>query len=260
MSQTYTIAIVEDNQWVRKLLEEYSEQSGLRIVFSGAEAEMLLKSVHDIQPDILLVDIGLQGELDGISMVQSLRKMGHRHKVIMVSGTSNIDHILTSFHDLGTLYFLSKPVLFSKFQSAINRAVAEIHNDHQASSTISIEPAPHWITVKHQKSEIPVSEESILYVEKEDKRQTMIHLMNGETIAASTNLTDILAQSTPFLFSPFKGFLINMRYVISYVKEFSFPTSRRFLIHMNHTSTKIPLSRNLQKEFARLLQELHPKS
>lgn len=235
MIHPYTVAIVEDNRWIRELLVSYCEQCGLRVVSAASDGETFLQQYDALMPDILLVDIGLQGSLDGLSMVKALRRPGTRHKVIMVSGTTNIDHVLTSFHDLGSLYFLSKPVLLPKFQSAIEKAISEIELDRKRTEDI-LPPSTTWITVKSQKSQIPIAEESILYIEKEDKRHTMIHLVSGDWIEASTNLTDILAQSTPHIFSPFKGFLINMRYVVSYVKESAFPTSRRYLIHLKYTS------------------------
>ncbi|TXK85277.1 LytTR family DNA-binding domain-containing protein [Paenibacillus sp. N3.4] len=257
MSHLFTVAIVEDNYWAGKLLESYCQQCGLKVISIASDGEHFIQSYDQLQPDILLVDIGLEGNLDGISMVQSLRKDGYHQKVIMVSGTTNIDHVLTSFHDLGSLYFLSKPVMLPKFQAAIRKAVAEIQLERSQAVQAPKPMATTWITVKNQKSQLPISEDSILFIEKEDKRLTRIHLANGAHMESSSNLSDILAQSSPLMYNPFKGFLINMRYVVSYEKESGFPTSRRFLIHLKHTPVKIPLSRNLQKEFAKLLQELH---
>ncbi|MZQ83539.1 response regulator [Paenibacillus sp. 5J-6] len=257
MGHRFTVAIVEDNYWVGKLLESYCEQCGLQVVSIATDGEQFIRMYDQLLPDVLLVDIGLEGSLDGITMVQTLRRAGYQMKVIMVSGTTNIDHILTSFHDLGSLYFLSKPVMLPKFQAAIHKAVAEIQLERSLTQQVSPPMKTTWITVKNQKSQLPISEESILFVEKEDKRLSRIHLMNGAHMDSSTNLSDILAQSSPMMFSPFKGFLVNMRHVVSYVKESRFPTSRRFLIHLNHTLVKIPLSRSLQKEFGRLLQDIH---
>ncbi|MFC5449646.1 LytR/AlgR family response regulator transcription factor [Paenibacillus aestuarii] len=255
MSFLVTAAIVEDNQWAGTMLESYCERCGVNVVCVASDGQAFLQQYDSCKPDILFVDIRLQGELDGISMVQAIREAGGRPKVIMVSGTTNIDDVLTSFHDLGSLYFLSKPVLFPKFQTALEKAKTEIEMERSVQASQA--PPATWITVKHQKLELPISEDSILYIEKEDKRLTAIHLVNGDCVEASTNLSDILLQASPLLFSPFKGFLVNMRHVASYVKERGFPTSRRFLIHFKHSTVKVPLSRNLQKEFAKLLQELN---
>ncbi|MEC0230294.1 LytR/AlgR family response regulator transcription factor [Paenibacillus alba] len=255
MGHRHTVAIVEDNYWAGKLLESYSEQCGLKVISIVSDGEQFIRLYDQLQPDILLVDIGLEGKLDGISMVQTLRRAGYQQKVIMVSGTTNIDHVLTSFHDLGSLYFLSKPVMLPKFQAAIRKAIAELQLARSQQIQTDKPAATTWITVKNQKSTLPISEDSILFIEKEDKRLTRIHLMNGAQMESSTNLSDILAQSSSYMFSPFKGFLVNLKHVVSYDKESGFPTSRRFLIHLNHTAIKIPLSRNLQKEFARLLQD-----
>jgi len=256
MSFPVTAAIVEDNQWVGTLLKGYCERCGVNVVCVASDGQAFLQQYPSCKPDILFVDIRLQGELDGISMVQAIREAGGRPKVIMVSGTTSIDDVLTSFHDLGSLYFLSKPVLFSKFQTALEKAIAEIEMERSTAVQAPQAPPATWITVKHHKMELPISEDCILYIEKEDKRLTAIHLINGDCVEASTNLSDILLQASPYLFSPFKGFLVNMRHVASYVKESGFPTSRRFLIHFKHSTAKIPLSRNVQKEFAKLLQEL----
>ncbi len=257
MGHPYTVAIVEDNHWVGKLLEIYCQQCELDVVSIATDGEQFIRMYEQLLPDILLVDIGLEGNLDGIAMVQTLRKAGYQQKVIMVSGTTNIDHILTSFHDLGSVYFLSKPVMLPEFQAAIRKAITEIQLERSHMQQTPGSMKTNWITVKNQKSQLPISEESILFIEKEDKRLSRIHLKNGAQMDSSTNLSDILSQSSPLMFSPFKGFLVNMRHVVSYVKDSGFPTSRRFLIHLNHTPIKIPLSRSLQKEFGRLLHEIH---
>jgi DNA-binding LytR/AlgR family response regulator len=256
MEHRFTVAIVEDNYWVGQLLESYCQQCGLHVISIVSDGEQFLANYEQLQPDIMLMDIGLEGNLDGISVVQFLRKAGYQQKVIMVSGTTNMEHILTAFHELDSVYFLSKPVILPKFKAAVQKAIAEIQLER---SRTMQEPKPAnttWITVKNQKSQLPISEDAILFVEKEDKRLSRIHLVNGAQMESSSNLSEILAQSTSHMFSPFKGFLVNLRHVVSFVKEGGFPTSRRFLIHMNHTSVKIPLSRDLQKEFARLLQEV----
>lgn len=256
MKHGFTVAIVEDNYWVGQLLENYCQQCGLQVISIVSDGEQFLRDYDKLQPDILLMDIGLEGKLDGISVVQALRLSGYQMKVIMVSGTTNTEHILTAFHELDSVYFLSKPVLLPKFQAAIRKTIAEIQLERSRSSE-ELQPASAtWITVKNQKSQLPISEDAILFVEKEDKRLSRIHLVNGAQMESSSNLSDILAQSTPHMFSPFKGYLVNLRHVVSFVKESGFPTSRRFLIHLRHTSVKIPLSRDLQKEFAKLLQEV----
>ncbi|MDD9266421.1 LytR/AlgR family response regulator transcription factor [Paenibacillus sp. GCM10023248] len=260
MGHRFTVAIVEDNYWVGQLLKSYSEQCGLRVTAVVSDGEQFISQYEQLRPDILLVDIGLEGSLDGIAMVRSLHSAGYRPKVIMVSGTTNIEHILTSFHDLDSLYFLSKPVLLPKFQAAIRKAIDEIQSERSQLSAMPTPVPTTWITVKNQKSHLPISEESILFVEKEDKRLTRVHLMNGAQVETSTNLSEIAAQSSPLIFSPFKGFLVNLRHVVSYVKESGFPASRRFLIHLNHTPVLVPLSRSLQKEFGQLLQNMAVKN
>ncbi|MGG1556122.1 MULTISPECIES: LytR/AlgR family response regulator transcription factor [Paenibacillus] len=256
MRHRFTVAIVEDNYWIGELLQSYCQQCGLDVISVSADGEQFLKQFGIHLPDIILMDIGLEGDLDGLTVVKTLRLAGYKQKVIMVSGTTNLEHILTAFHELDSVYFLSKPVAMPKFKAAIDKAIAEIQLERSRMTEPPVKHTVTWITVKNQKSHLPISEDSILFIEKENKRLTRIHLINGEQIESSTNLSDILAQSTSHLFSPFKGFLVNLKHVASYSKEGGFPTSRRFLIHLNYTMVKVPLSRDLQKDFANLLKEL----
>lgn len=76
MKHGFTVAIVEDNYWVGQLLENYCQQCGLQVISIVSDGEQFLRDYDKLQPDILLMDIGLEGKLDGISVVQALRLQG----------------------------------------------------------------------------------------------------------------------------------------------------------------------------------------
>ncbi|MDF2646784.1 MAG: hypothetical protein K0Q73_2589, partial [Paenibacillus sp.] len=58
MEHRFTVAIVEDNYWAGKLLESYSQQCGLSVISIVSDGEQFIQLYDQLQPDILLVDIG----------------------------------------------------------------------------------------------------------------------------------------------------------------------------------------------------------
>ena len=66
------ILIVEDNLLDRKLLESGLHKMGCRIVGQTAVGEEVLNLTKKTKPDLILIDIELEGEMDGISVTENL--------------------------------------------------------------------------------------------------------------------------------------------------------------------------------------------
>ncbi len=62
-----TILIVEDDGLIALYLTELMEKTGYLIVGTVSTGEMALRLLEDyLKPDLILMDIGLAGSLDGI--------------------------------------------------------------------------------------------------------------------------------------------------------------------------------------------------
>ncbi|MCX7145263.1 MAG: response regulator [Sulfuritalea sp.] len=96
------VLIVEDDQYTRK------------------EGALLITA--EIQPDILLVDIGLPGSGDGLSLCEKLvTDVKHRKlQVIVITGSDSPEHIARA-KDLGLSCYINKPFLPSKLASLVLR-------------------------------------------------------------------------------------------------------------------------------------------
>ncbi len=68
------ILIVEDNLLDQKLLESGLQKMGCRIVGQTAVGEEVLDLAKKTEPDLILMDIELEGEMDGISVTENLSK------------------------------------------------------------------------------------------------------------------------------------------------------------------------------------------
>lgn len=70
-----TILVVEDEGLIALHLIELLENAGYRIVDPAYSGEMALRMLEKSpQPDLILMDIGLAGSLDGIETAQKIRK------------------------------------------------------------------------------------------------------------------------------------------------------------------------------------------
>jgi len=78
------ILYVEDNLANLALVERIAVM-GSHDVVNATSAEAALQSLHQEPPDLLLVDIRLDGELDGIDFISSVRRQGIRIPVIVIT-------------------------------------------------------------------------------------------------------------------------------------------------------------------------------
>jgi DNA-binding NarL/FixJ family response regulator len=69
-----TVYILEDEAVIRLILTRYLRKNGYTVVGQNDNAERALPEVVETQPDVILVDIYLANNTDGIEMVNQLKK------------------------------------------------------------------------------------------------------------------------------------------------------------------------------------------
>ena len=117
-----TIQLVEDEGLIALHLVELLEKVGYRVpepVFSG---EMALKALEKSpRPDLILMDIGLAGSLDGI---ETAKKIRHQHDIPIIFLTAYSDRSrVEQEKDLSSLAYLIKPVSEEDLLDAIRNAL-----------------------------------------------------------------------------------------------------------------------------------------
>ncbi|HET8865813.1 MAG TPA: response regulator [Gracilimonas sp.] len=112
------IIIVEDDKVLSLLLSKMIERLGyeiLAIVTKGADA---IKKIQALNPDLVLMDIMLEDEIDGISAMNQIREAGNKVPVIYITGNSDPANFKraqqTDFID-----YLIKPVGFDDLKQTI---------------------------------------------------------------------------------------------------------------------------------------------
>jgi two-component system, response regulator PdtaR len=78
------ILVCEDSDTIARLWVAVLEQSGYKVVGPVSSAEKALEEAYQHLPDLAIIDIGLNGTIDGISVAAELAPLGV--SVILLTG------------------------------------------------------------------------------------------------------------------------------------------------------------------------------
>ncbi len=114
------IIIVEDDKVLSLLLTKMIERLGhevLEIITKGSDAQ---KIIQDRSADLILMDIMLEDDVDGISAMTSLREIGLSVPVIYITGNSDPVNFERA-KKTNFLEYLIKPVGFDELKETIQK-------------------------------------------------------------------------------------------------------------------------------------------
>lgn len=134
-NSNYLIAIIEDDDGVRRSLVLNLEQEGFRTVTAG-DGEAGIKLVEEHNPDLIILDV-MMPRKDGLQTCKELRKAGVSTPLILLTARSaEVDKVLGL--ELGADDYLAKPFgmleLIARVKAILRRTqkvndVDQIHFD-----------------------------------------------------------------------------------------------------------------------------------
>jgi two-component system, OmpR family, phosphate regulon response regulator OmpR len=119
----FHLYVVEDDPVVRDMLTKYLEKQGL-VVTAMSTADEMLKRIHRLRPDLIVLDVGLPGT-SGLDACKKLRGQGDRIPIILLTARSEeIDRVLGL--EMGADDYLGKPFsareLLARIHAVLRRA------------------------------------------------------------------------------------------------------------------------------------------
>lgn len=111
--------IVEDNMLIRMDLEESLLESGFEICATASSGEEAITKANQSKPELVLMDIGLKGEMSGIEAAAILRKESNV-PIIFLSGNSDLKNNPETLR-VEPIAFIVKPVNTFDLIDIINR-------------------------------------------------------------------------------------------------------------------------------------------
>ena len=118
------IFIVEDDAIIRMVLQELIEKMGFQLAGYAASAVKAISLIKESTPELVILDIGLEGEIDGIEVGNILNK---QFQIPFIYVTGNSDQItIDRARKTNPLGFIYKPFRAENFQEAFRGLLGEI--------------------------------------------------------------------------------------------------------------------------------------
>lgn len=115
------ILLVEDDPLLSLVEEKLITKLGYQVVGKAQRGEDVLDLVSEVEPDIIIMDVQLAGDLDGIETTEIIRGKHFEIPVIFLSG-DDTPAVLRRAQDAGCIDFLLKPVSLSALSEPLEKA------------------------------------------------------------------------------------------------------------------------------------------
>ena len=115
------VLVVDDEADIRDLVAGVLEDEGYS-VRTAADSDSALNAIEDRRPSLVLLDVWLQGSrLDGLQILEQVKKRDPTLPVIMISGHGNLDTAVAAIRE-GAVDFIEKPFEAGKLLHMVERA------------------------------------------------------------------------------------------------------------------------------------------
>ena len=101
-----TIVVVEDDPNIADLVDMYLRRDGFRVL-QATEGERGLEIIEREKPRLVILDVGLPGQLDGLEVCRRLRAAGTVPVLMLTARDAEIDRILGL--EMGADDYVTKP-------------------------------------------------------------------------------------------------------------------------------------------------------
>lgn len=114
------VLIVEDEMIISLLIERMVENLGHKVVKRVSSGEEAIISAREEDPDLILMDIRLEGEINGIEAISQIHK-DRNIPVIYISGNTDA-HTQGKLSKTDYIDFIPKPITISDLSRSFARA------------------------------------------------------------------------------------------------------------------------------------------
>ena len=113
------VIIVEDDLILNLLYESYLERLGFQTEGELVYGKTAIETAKKITPDLIVMDISLEGEIDGIEAMLEIRKFSDV-PVIYITGNSDPYHVERA-EETKYIDYLTKPIEVDDLKKSISK-------------------------------------------------------------------------------------------------------------------------------------------
>ncbi|QDP18599.1 sigma-54-dependent transcriptional regulator [Sphingomonas xanthus] len=115
------VLVVDDEADIRELVAGVLEDEGYS-VRSAADSSSAIEAIDDRRPSLVLLDVWLQGsKLDGLQLLEQIKRRDPTLPVLMISGHGNLDTAVAAIRE-GAVDFIEKPFKADRLLHLVGRA------------------------------------------------------------------------------------------------------------------------------------------
>lgn len=247
MSEKFKILIVEDEMLIGANISLQLNELGYEVTGIIPRGEEALKHIEDYPPDIMLLDINLKGELDGIETALAMQKT---HNIPVIYLTANTDDAhFNRAKETKPFGFISKPFkkldLQRTIELTINQMDSKIKNntDTESQNNNSF-LLSDCLFVRHLNSMVKVDIKDILYIEAERNYCRIFSSSKEYLVVMSLKEMDEKLPAKHFL-RTHRSYIINL----SQIKEIA-------TTHVVIGNKSLPVTKSLREELLNRIQTI----
>lgn len=237
------ILIVEDEMIIGANIALQLTNLGYDVLGVIPRAEEVLPKIHQTLPDILLLDIYLKGDLDGIELAHIIQK---EFNIPIIYLTANADEAHFNRAKTTNPYaFISKPFKKLDLEHAIELTILRIQEEKKSEiNELETFVMSDSIFIRSHDKMIKVNINDILYIEAE-RNYCKIHCKDKEHLIVST-LKDLEEKlNVKNLMRIHRSFIINMHHIDEIATS-----------HLVIAKKAIPVSSELKKQLLLHIQKV----
>ncbi len=205
------ILLVEDDRSAALDVEMLLVEMGYQLMATIHEGEAALARIHESQPDLVIMDIELEGKLSGMDIAKEIKHL----EIPVIFTTSHTDRqMFDESKETFSFGYIVKPFDKLTLQSAIELAVKALYSgetlDHESRSLWKIgNSSSDSFMVKHNNIFYKVRFEEILFIQGEGNYCTL-NTPNKKYVI-KTSLKRMLEELPGELFLPIhKNYIANL--------------------------------------------------
>lgn len=206
----FKIMIVEDDELVASKMEMQIDKLGHELFTVVDNSESTIEALREKQPDLILMDINIEGEYDGIELTDMIHQQW-AIPVIFVSSLQD-DYTFRRLRRTNPVGFILKPFSDIQLKRTIELVLEQIKTPVEISYEISVPTSNQkndyiFIKKRNQLEKVKISE--IFYIEA-DGKYAQIYMIDRKYLIRMSLREIIKRLDSPQFIQTHRSFIVNI--------------------------------------------------
>jgi len=116
------IMVTDDSAFMRELIMKSLKKAGYKDFIEAGDGETAVKTFKEKSPDLVLLDIVMGGNMDGIATLKEIKNINKSAKIIMVTVVDQ-PKVTEEANAIGASGYVTKPIDPKKLVAAVDKAL-----------------------------------------------------------------------------------------------------------------------------------------